>query len=101
MAYQFPDVAQTTPASVIFFAAAVMNDLPPSLFDAQKDRCASLLRERCINGLLKFIEQCQRFPVGEGQELHQDDPGNAASGINPEVGITETRPSEATGAPSS
>src|SRR5205807_8853166 len=73
----------------------------PSLCDAQKDRCESLLRERCINGLLKFIEQCQSFPVGEGQELHQDDPGNAASGINPEEGIAETCPSEATGTPSS
>jgi hypothetical protein len=30
------------------------------------------LRERCVNRLLKLVEQSQGLWVGEGQELHQN-----------------------------
>src|SRR5689334_23297491 len=74
--------------------------LPPSLCDAQKGRCASLLRERCINGLFKVIEHTQGFRVREWQELHENHPGYAFRRIDPKIRVPKTCPGETAGTPS-
>ena len=52
-----------------------------------------------IDPALEGIVERQRLAIGEGKELHQDHAGDAAGGVEPEIGVVDPAPAQGAGRP--